>query len=80
MAKKKTRKTRVKKPTLKIETRFDCPICNHENVVQCKMNTKLNRGTAFCNVCQANYGCKITDIDNAIDVYSSWIDEIHNRG
>lgn len=79
MARKKSRKTKNTKIVAKIDTRFDCPVCNHENVVQCRKDAKLNKGTAFCNVCQANYGCKTTEIDNAIDIYYSWIDNIDSK-
>lgn len=79
MGKRKTRKLRVKKVVAKIENRFDCPICNHENVVQCKKDIKAHKGTAFCNVCHSNYGCKISDLDNAIDIYYSWIDQVQNK-
>jgi len=79
MAKKKTRKMAQKKPKLKLESRFDCPVCNHENVVQCKIVSKSNSGVAFCNVCDARYGCQVTNLDNPIDIYYSWIDDVNNK-
>lgn len=81
MAKKTTRQKVSKKPGLKLETRFDCPICSHENVVQCRLNSKLKRGYANCSVCSANFSCEITNIESPVDVYHSWIDDLStNRG
>lgn len=79
MAKKKTRKMVQKKINPKLESRFDCPICNHENVVQCKINSKFNSGVAACSACNAHYGCKVTNLDNPIDIYYSWIDEVNSK-
>ncbi|KAI5154590.1 hypothetical protein ENBRE01_3409, partial [Enteropsectra breve] len=46
---KKSARTKIKrKAPLKIETRFDCLVCNHENVVQCKLNKSTSQGVAFC--------------------------------
>ena len=77
MAKKKTRKQIVKKPGLKLETRFDCPICSHENVDHCKLVSKVKRGYANCSVCNATFSCEISNIDNPVDVYHNWIDDLN---
>lgn len=76
MGKKSTRKSVKKKPVPKLESRFDCPICNHENVVQCKLISKSRRGMAFCSVCESNFSCEVTTLDKPIDVYHTWIDQL----
>lgn len=78
MAKRKSRKVPAKKTSTKLESRFDCPVCNHENVVQCKVIAKTHRGVAFCNVCEAHFGCEVTNLDKPIDIYHSWIDNVGN--
>lgn len=76
MGRRTTRKT-VRKPTApKLETSFDCPICNHENVVQCRVGAKTRRGTALCGVCESNFTCQVTGLDKPIDVYHAWIDKL----
>jgi transcription elongation factor Elf1 len=79
MAKKKARQKIVKKPIAKLETRFDCPVCSHENVVQCKIKLAKKRGIVFCSVCDANFSCAVTSIEKPTDIYHNWIDEINNR-
>lgn len=81
MAKRKSRQKVTKKPGLKLETRFDCPVCSHENVVHCRLNSKLKRGFANCSVCSASFSCLITNIESPIDVYHNWIDDLNsNKG
>lgn len=79
MAKKKARSKVKKKPSLKLESRFDCPICSHENVVQCKIALKTQKGTALCTVCEANYTCLVSSIEKPIDIYHNWIDDLGSR-
>lgn len=76
MAKRKSGRTPRKIKAAKLETRFDCPICSHENVVQCKITKLQKRGVAFCSVCEAHYGCEVNPLDKPIDIYHAWIDEI----
>lgn len=78
MAKRKSRKA-PRKVSAKLESRFDCPVCNHENVVQCKIVTRTHRGVAFCNVCEAHFGCEATSLDKPIDIYHSWVDSVRNN-
>ena len=79
MAKKKTRKQVSKNPIPKLETRFDCPLCSHENVVQTKINTKTNRARIFCSVCDAAFACETTPLDKPVDIYYKWIDGVNNK-
>lgn len=76
MGRKSTRKTVRKAAVPKLETRFDCPICNHENVVQCKVVSKTRKGLAFCSICESHFSCDVTTLDKPIDVYHTWIDQI----
>jgi transcription elongation factor Elf1 len=76
MGRKSTRKSVKKQTAQKLESRFDCPICNHENVVQCKLISKMKRGMASCSVCESRFSCEITTLDKPIDVYHMWIDQV----
>lgn len=78
MAKKKSRTQVAKKPGLKLETRFDCPVCSHENVVQCKIVAKTKRGFAFCSVCEANFSCEVANIEKPVDIYHNWVDYLNS--
>lgn len=77
MGSRKSARKAVKKPAApKLETRFDCPVCNHENVVQCKLVSKTRRGMAFCSICESHFSCEVTALDKPVDVYYTWIDQI----
>lgn len=79
MGSKKSRRNQVKPKKRKgqLESRFNCPECNNENVVQCKVERRNNKGTAFCTVCEASFGCRADNLTQPIDVYSTWIDELN---
>lgn len=78
MARKKARRSTIKKKrkTDPMVNRFNCPECNHENVVIIKMGRSNNVGQAVCNVCNAKYKCKVTNLSTPVDVYSDWIDHL----
>jgi len=76
MGRKSTRKTQRKPLAPKLETRFDCPICNHENVVQCKVTARARRGMARCSICESHFSCAVSGLDKPIDVYHMWIDQL----
>lgn len=77
MARKKSRRITIKKKKIQpITNKFDCPKCNHEKVVSCKINRSQNVGEAICSVCESNYRCTVTKLDGFIDVYHNWVDEM----
>jgi transcription elongation factor 1 len=80
MGKRKSRKKPVKpRMVLKVPTQFDCPFCNHSQSVECKMQKQRHIGEVRCSVCDASFQCEVTALDEAVDVYSAWIDECERQ-
>lgn len=75
MGKRKSRKAPPKRIQQKVPKVFDCPFCNHENSVECKLDHKTAIGVVHCRVCAANYQTQITYLMEPVDVYADWIDE-----
>jgi transcription elongation factor Elf1 len=75
MGKRKSRKAPQKKIAQKVPKVFDCPFCNHEKSVECKLDHKLALGVVRCRVCAADYQTRITYLMEPVDVYADWIDE-----
>ena len=66
-----------KKRTYKIPiNKYDCPKCNHEKVVSCKIDNKNQIGTAMCSVCDSQYKCKVIKLYQSVDIYHNWVDEM----
>lgn len=74
MGKRSGRKRPRPKPSRKMETRFDCPVCNHEQVVQCRILSSSATGLARCSTCEAQFRCPATSLDKPVDIYHAWID------
>jgi transcription elongation factor Elf1 len=64
-----------KKPP-KIPSVFDCPKCNVEKCVEVSLNTKDRVGSVTCRNCGEKYDMKLKDLDEGIDVYTAWCDEL----
>ena len=64
----------VTKRVVKLGTVFRCLQCNHDDAVDCKMDTKAKIGRLTCRVCAVTYQMKINYLFEPIDVYCSWID------
>jgi len=76
MGRRKTRKAPVKKKLrLEVPKSFDCPFCNHEKTVECKMDREKQIGQIRCSVCDASYQMLINFLSEPVDVYSEWIDQ-----
>jgi transcription elongation factor Elf1 len=39
----------------KVPTTFDCPFCNHEKAVDCKIDKDTSIGSIRCRVCNESY-------------------------
>jgi len=65
-----------------VPTSFDCPFCNHEKSVECKMDRERSIGIVRCSVCDASYQMIIHVLSEPVDVYSEWLDqcEAENEG
>ncbi|KAA6401593.1 MAG: putative transcription elongation factor 1 [Streblomastix strix] len=76
MGKRKTRKIKIKsKPKMpKLPTIFDCPFCQQEKSVGCKLDRINKIGMLICEMCQKKYTTDIHYLDEPIDIYCKWID------
>ncbi|KAM0672655.1 hypothetical protein CWI42_100300 [Ordospora colligata] len=72
--KKVRRKVNMPRKQTKLERQFNCPMCSHENVVQCVIKKMQMKGIARCSVCEASFMCDIDKLTTGIDVYSAWVD------
>ncbi len=78
MGRKKAKRTKIRKRApLKLETKFDCVKCHHEKSVECKIHKASKIGNAYCRICEAQYSCNINSLDNPIDIYYRWIDDLN---
>ena len=57
-----------------MSTVFSCPFCGGGDTCSVKLDREHKLGTITCSACQAKYTKEITPLDEAIDVYSEWID------
>mmetsp|Transcript_7749 Transcript_7749/g.15650 ORF Transcript_7749/g.15650 Transcript_7749/m.15650 type:complete len:86 (-) Transcript_7749:1300-1557(-) len=62
------------KKVQKMDRVFDCPICQHEKTVDCKVEAKKGSGTAMCRHCGASHRKEIHALEEGVDVYHDWID------
>jgi transcription elongation factor Elf1 len=74
MGRRKARRMQPKNKRAREERRFNCLVCNQEQVVKCSVDHSANRGTAHCSLCDATYHCETNRLSQPIDVYSSWVD------
>jgi transcription elongation factor Elf1 len=57
-----------------LPTVFQCLFCNHEKSVTVKLDRKQGIGSLSCKVCGQTHQTNITFLDQAVDVYASWVD------
>lgn len=55
MGKRKSRAKPVKKVVAKVPTTFDCPFCNHEKAVDCKIDKDTQIGSIRCRICNESF-------------------------
>ncbi|KAL7069019.1 hypothetical protein ACR3K2_05520 [Cryptosporidium serpentis] len=78
MGKRKGKKVEIKKkPILKLDKEFNCPFCNNSKTVGVKMDHKGGLGHLSCRVCNVEYTTRINRLDEAVDVFSQWIDKCY---
>jgi len=79
---KSSKKPTPKKKMSPVPTTFDCPFCNHEKTVECKMDKEKWIGYIRCSVCDASYQMMTNYLSEPVDVYSEWLDkcEEENEG
>ena len=79
---KKSSRGPVKRQVLKLDTKFNCLFCNHENVVTCVLNKKECIGSLSCKICGQSFQTRINALSQPVDVYSDWFDAVEevNQG
>ncbi|CAG8442562.1 17239_t:CDS:2, partial [Dentiscutata heterogama] len=74
MGKRKTKRKRMAKKKLVLDTQFDCIFCNHEKSVDVKMQAKGNTNRKL-DLQDMRRWLPINDkLYDPIDVYSDWVD------
>ncbi|KAJ1609660.1 putative ribosomal protein [Cryptosporidium canis] len=78
MGKRKTKKVEVKKSRVpKLDKEFNCPFCNNVKTVGVRMNHRERLGHLSCRVCGVEYTSRIGKFDEAVDIFSNWIDKCY---
>mmetsp|Transcript_4321 Transcript_4321/g.6593 ORF Transcript_4321/g.6593 Transcript_4321/m.6593 type:complete len:136 (+) Transcript_4321:64-471(+) len=62
------------KKRVKLATRFKCPFCANEDVVECIMKMSEGTGSLSCRICDASFQMPIHHLNEPIDVFSEWLD------
>ena len=70
----KKQKVQTKKRE-KVATLFKCPFCNHNEVVEVKLEMTKGTGKCACRICGASFQMPINYLSQAIDVFCEWLDE-----
>ena len=73
-----------KKKVAKVGTVFDCPVCNHTNCVECKIDRRLGVGSVECTQCPSDFNTsfqvnRLTELDEAVDLFYQWRDDMERR-
>ncbi|KAG2184990.1 hypothetical protein INT43_000903, partial [Umbelopsis isabellina] len=76
--KRKSKRKPVKVLKATLDKQFNCLFCNHEKSIECKLDHQNKVGHLSCKVCDVSWQCPITYLDEAVDVYSAWIDACEN--
>ncbi|KAG2181827.1 hypothetical protein INT44_008643, partial [Umbelopsis vinacea] len=76
--KRKSNRKPVKRLKPELDKQFNCLFCNHEKSIECKIDHQNKVGHLSCKVCDVSWQCPITYLDEAVDVYSAWIDACEN--
>ncbi|KAI8143976.1 transcription elongation factor Elf1 like-domain-containing protein [Fennellomyces sp. T-0311] len=74
MGKRKVKRQAAKKLKAKLDTQFNCLFCNHEQSIEVRIDRSNKVGHLSCKICDVNWQCSITYLDEAVDVYSAWVD------
>mmetsp|Transcript_26945 Transcript_26945/g.32707 ORF Transcript_26945/g.32707 Transcript_26945/m.32707 type:complete len:85 (-) Transcript_26945:536-790(-) len=82
MGKRKSKAPPPTKEIKKVPTTFDCPFCNHESSITCRLDRVADVGEVSCRICGEKFQTTIDNLSEPVDVYSEWIDECErvNKG
>lgn len=73
---KKSTRTPAKKIVLKLDTKFNCLFCNHDQSVSCTLDKKNSIGSLQCKICGQSFQTRINGLSQPVDVYSDWFDAV----
>ncbi|BAM41077.1 uncharacterized protein TOT_030000338 [Theileria orientalis strain Shintoku] len=85
MGRRKTKKIKQSKSSLvlknrnKIDKEFHCNKCQHDKSVSIKIDMRSAVGFLKCRICGVDFSTRITSLDEPIDVYTAWIDDLRER-
>mmetsp|Transcript_28380 Transcript_28380/g.47630 ORF Transcript_28380/g.47630 Transcript_28380/m.47630 type:complete len:85 (+) Transcript_28380:113-367(+) len=75
MGKRKSKAPSETKIVRRVPTTFNCPFCNHEKSVDCRLDKVAEVGEVSCRICLEKFQTQINNLSEPIDLYSEWIDE-----
>ncbi|CCD24478.1 Elf1p NDAI_0D01640 [Naumovozyma dairenensis CBS 421] len=73
---KKSSRGPVKKIVQKLNTKFNCLFCNHDNSVSCTLDKRNSIGSLQCKICGQSFQTRINGLSQPVDVYSDWFDAV----
>ncbi|UKK01181.2 hypothetical protein MACK_001994 [Theileria orientalis] len=85
MGRRKTKKIKQSKSSLvlknrnKIDREFHCNKCQHDKSVSIKIDMRSAVGFLKCRICGVDFSTRITSLDEPIDVYTAWIDDLREK-
>ncbi|CAN1180600.1 Transcription elongation factor 1 homolog [Linum perenne] len=70
-----SKKMNAKRPKIeKLDTEFDCPFCSNPKSVTCVFHKEDKIAQVRCFVCRESFCTRMSNLTEAIDVYTEWID------
>lgn len=73
---KKSSRGPAKRVTQKLDTKFNCLFCNHDQSVSCTLDKRNSIGTLSCKICGQSFQTRINSLSQPVDVYSDWFDAV----
>ncbi|CAD6884160.1 unnamed protein product [Tilletia controversa] len=71
---KSAKKPGSKRKQEPLQTNFNCLFCNGVKAILCKIDKIEGVGSVSCKLCGTKWSCSIGDLDEAVDIYSYWVD------
>lgn len=75
MGRKRKRIVRTK-PIPTVPTVFDCPICGAKNAINIEINRDIRTAIIRCGKCKVQASRPIRTIEEQVDVFGDWLDEL----
>mmetsp|Transcript_55337 Transcript_55337/g.89476 ORF Transcript_55337/g.89476 Transcript_55337/m.89476 type:complete len:99 (+) Transcript_55337:89-385(+) len=74
MGRRRSRGQAAPKPKPKLDSMFDCLFCQSLKAIEVKLIRLEKIGFLKCRVCGVNFQSAISYLNEAVDVYSDWVD------